>query len=348
MPNPYTDRPDVTFWKRSVAIDPAAVDPVVAAKFTITPRDRIATAGSCFAQHIARTLVRQGFGYLVTEAGPEDRGYGLYPARFGNLYSVRQLLQLFRRAYALFEPLDEAWTRPDGALVDPFRPQVEPAGFADIAALRADRATHLAAVRRMFETCDVFVFTLGLTEAWVSGVDGAVFPLAPGVVASPQHGDIGFHNFGVAEMVADFQAFLADLRLVNAGVRVILTVSPVPLIATFEDRHALVATAYSKAVLRVVAEEVSRADPAVAYFPSYEIITGHHTGYRFFAPDLRSVTPQGVDRVMALFARHYLDAAAPVAPRVTAAPRPVVNTDTQNAELAALYAVVCDEEAIEG
>jgi hypothetical protein len=51
---------------------------------------------------------------------------------------------------------------------------------------------------------------------------------------------------------------------------------------------------------------------------------------------------------MALFARHYLDAAAPVAPRVTAAPRPVVNTDTQNAELAALYAVVCDEEAIEG
>ena len=39
------------------------------------------------------------------------------------------------------------------------------------------------AVREMFERLDVFVFTLGLTEAWRSRIDGAVYPLAPDVVA---------------------------------------------------------------------------------------------------------------------------------------------------------------------
>ncbi|WP_431280812.1 GSCFA domain-containing protein [Humitalea sp. 24SJ18S-53] len=346
MPNPYTGRPDFSFWKRSVAIDAADVDPVVSAKITIAQQDRVATAGSCFAQHISRTLIRQGFNYLVTETGPEARGYGVFPARFGNIYSVRQLLQLFRRAYAIFEPRDEAWTRPDGALVDPFRPQVEPDGFATIDALRADRETHLAAVRLMFETCDVFIFTLGLTEAWRSTADGAVFPLAPGVVAEAGHADVAFHNFDVAEMTADLRAFIADLRIVNPAVGIILTVSPVPLIATYEDRHVLVSTAYSKAALRVVAEEVSRQDPGVAYFPSYEIITGAHAGNSFYEPGLREVTPLGVETVMALFSRHCLASEARparvLAPSVASAAR----TASDERDLVALQAIVCDEEAI--
>ena len=350
MVNPYRSLPDTSFWKRSVAaLAEADVDPVVAAPFRVGKDDRIATAGSCFAQHISRTLERLGYDYLVTEPGPAERNYGVFPARFGNIYTVRQLLQTFDRAYGLFRPQTTVWRLADGTYVDPFRPQIEPAGFASQAVLEADRRRHLACVRDMFESCDVFIFTLGLTETWMSTRDGAVFPVAPGVSGGEPGPGYTFHNLGVAEMTADINAFLRKLRMVNPDVRVILTVSPVPLVATYEPRHVLVANTYSKAALRVVAEEAVRADPGTAYFPSYEIVTGPQARGRYFAEDLRSVTEAGVAHVMDLFARHYLaERAEPVviAPsRAAPGPAPLAETDHRRFE--ELAAVVCEDEALD-
>lgn len=347
MANPYSGLPDHAFWSRAVAgRAPDQVRPAARPGFGIRPSDRVATAGSCFAQHISRALTAKGYGYLVTEPGPEDQGYGVFPARFGNIYCARQLLQLFQRAYGLFEPEEKAWRTADGRVVDPFRPRVQPGGFADEAAMRADRDTHLAAVRRMFEATDVLVFTLGLTEAWVSERDGAVFPLAPGVAGGP--GDAAHirpHNFTVEETVADLTTVIAMARAIRPGLRVLLTVSPVPLKATFEDRHVLVSTGYSKAVLRVAAGMVSDQTPGVDYFPSYEIVTGIQAGPGIWADDLRSVTPDGVSRVMAELARSYLDQAAGT--EVPTAARAAAPTADQRAEQAVLAQVICDEEAIE-
>ena len=348
MPNPYTGKPDHQFWRRSVAgRGPDAVDPVVAAPWRIAPSDRIVTAGSCFAQHIARTLAASGYNYLVTEGSPAHsfsgtEQYGLFSARYGNVYTVRQLLQLFDRAYALFEPVSVAWRRPDGRVVDPFRPSVT--SFADKDELIAERDAHLEAVRAAFELADVLVFTLGLTEAWIARKDGAVFPLAPGVVAAPRNAKgVLFANFSVAEMSADLAAFVGKLRSVNPGVRVILTVSPVPLAATYEDAHVLTATPYSKASLRVVAEEAARTLPAVAYFPSYEIVTGPQARGAFWAEDLREVTPEGVARVMRLFSQHYLGGSVEAS-----RPDPVaVPSAASLAEQHALGQIICDEELIE-
>lgn len=347
MANPYSGLPDHAFWSRAVAgRAPDQVRPAVRPGFAIAPTDRVATAGSCFAQHISRALTARGYGYLVTEPGPEEQGYGVFPARFGNIYCARQLLQLFQRAHGLFEPEEGAWRTPDGRVVDPFRPRVQPGGFADEAAMLADRETHLAAVRRMFGATDVLVFTLGLTEAWVSGRDGAVFPLAPGVAGGPDDAShIQPHNFTVEETVADLTAVIGMARAIRPDLRVLLTVSPVPLKATFEDRHVLVSTGYSKAVLRVAAGSVSDTVAGVDYFPSYEIVTGIQAGPGVWADDLRSVTPDGVSRVMAELARAYLDQAAEAAMAPT--PAPVAPTADQRAEQAALAQVICDEDAIE-
>lgn len=347
MTNPYSQLPDYAFWSRSVAkIDPASVDPTSEPPFKLSNLDRIATAGSCFAQHIARTLTREKFTYLVTEPGPEARNYGVFPARFGNIYSTRQLLQLFQRAYGLFVPADNIWRRRDGRFVDPFRPQVEPDGFSTIEELRQDQATHFAAVRTMFETADVFIFTLGLTESWEAELDGAVVPLAPGVAGGPDNASYRFVNRKVPEMIQDLTAFITKLRVIRPNLRVILTVSPVPLVATYEPRHVLVSTIYSKAALRVVAEEVSQSLPDVAYFPSFEIVTGHHTRYAHFEDDLRSVRPSGVDHVMSLFKRRFLTVDAPPVAAPARTPKAAVSAD-QAKEFDALYQVVCDEEALD-
>lgn len=343
MDNPYRGYPDHAFWSRSVAGQPGeAVQPVVRPGFAIAPGDRIATAGSCFAQHISRTLQSEGYDYLVTESGDAARHYGVYPARFGNIYTPRQLLQLFQRAYGLFTPREGEWKQGD-AWVDPFRPQVEPGGFASPEVLQVDRETHLAAVRTMFETADVFVFTLGLTEAWISAEDGAVFPSAPGVAGAPAVADhIHPHNFTVAEAAEDLRAFIDLARTLNPNLRILLTVSPVPLIATFTGQHVLSATTWSKAVLRVAAGMVAEALPLVDYFPSYEIVTGAHNGHRFWADDLRSVTPEGVAVVMAEFKRAYLGAEV-VAGSEPEHPAP----PDRRAEHEALGDVICDEEANE-
>lgn len=343
--NPYHLLPDTAFWARSVArSEPQEVDPVIRPAFMLRQSDRIATAGSCFAQHISRTLQREGFNYLVTEPGPEDRNYGIFPARFANLYNVRQLLQLFQRAYGLFEPKVSVWRHGD-AFVDPFRPQIESGGFPTEEALLADRETHLAAVRNMFEICDIFIFTLGLTEAWRSKIDGAVYPTAPGVAGGAEHvADVDFVNFEVEEMVADLKAFIAKFRVLNPAVRLILTVSPVPLIATYEERHVLVSTVASKSALRVVADQISRKVEGVAYFPSYEIITGVHARSFYYGQDLRTITRQGVDQVMSLFRKHYL--CGPAATPASAAGLPKRTIVDRSGEAAELYKIVCDEEVI--
>lgn len=352
--NPYRLKPETSFWKKSVALPAMTdVDPVVRAKVRIGSDSSIATAGSCFAQHIARTLVKQGYRYLIAEDAPafefcEDENYGTFSARYGNVYTVRQLLQLFYRAYALFEPLVGVWERTDGRFIDPFRPQIQSGGYGAPEQLAQDREAHLAAVREIFETCDVFVFTLGLTEGWLSNQDGAVYPLAPGVVSPHVSPDqYRFHNFTVAEVEADLEAFLANLRKVNPSVKVILTVSPVPLIATYTEDHVLTATAFSKAVLRAVAGSVSARHDWVDYFPSYEMITGMHTRGSFYEEDLREVRAEGVAYVMSKFSRHYLSDSVQLREPIADAPISEVELTRQRAVIDTVSQVICDEVAIE-
>jgi hypothetical protein len=308
--HPYRGLPLSRFWRQAIAGKAALeVDPVDRPPpFTLTPGDRIATAGSCFGQHLVRGLSEAGLTHHVVEAD-EGSMFPPYAARYGHIYTVRQLVQLFDRANGQFIPTEPAWRRADGSFEDPFRQSLAHVGWPSLATLMADRERHLAAVRRLFEEIDVFIFTLGLTEAWVSRADGAVFALAPGVLAGRHDPERhAFVNFTAAEVVADLEGFITRLRTVNPGARIVLTVSPVPLAATYEPHHVLVASTYGKAVLRAAAGEVERRHAHVAYFPAYELVAGPHVAAESFATDLRSVTAATVDRVVALFLRHFADA----------------------------------------
>ena len=344
--NPYMGIPSYQHWRKAMTgVNPSDMDPVVIRDLSITKDDRVATAGSCFAQHIARTLQGAGYNYFVAERAPANMSaaeawqanYGVFSARYGNIYSARQLVQLFDRAYGRFDSEDTAWMRPDGRYADPFRPRIEAGGYVSAEEVGEAARAHLAAVRHMFERLDVFVFTLGLTEGWRSKRDGAVFPLAPGVAAGEMDPEkYEFVNFTVAEVTADLRGFVERLRKVNPAAKIILTVSPVPLMATFENRHVLTATTYSKAVLRVAAEEISRSQEKVWYFPSYEIITGNYSRGMYYEDDLRSVTTQGVQHVMRLFLAHT------TAEGVGGA----TGDAAVDAELRAVADIICDEEAI--
>jgi hypothetical protein len=350
--NPYSRRPSSAFWSRAIvrpAID--EVRPGDGLRPIIDRTTKVATAGSCFAQHVARAMVSFGLNYYVAECAPVDvdaetanaRGYGLFSARYGNIYSTRQLLQLIRRAWGRFTPVETAW-EVEGGFIDPFRPNIGET-FRSVAALEAARASHLAQVRRMFETLDVFVFTLGLTEGWVDRRDGAAFPVTPGAVtksADPAHFE--FLNLDYAAVKEDLIAFLGDLFAVNPGAQVILTVSPVPLIATYGKQDVLTATTYSKSVLRAAAGDVADLFDAVQYFPSYEIITGAFNRGEYFESDLRSVRSEGVTHVMQVFRERLVIGAQQEALTAESMSERSSTHEQIVEHIARQMQVVCDEE----
>ena len=107
MNHPYKNLPDRQFWSRAVAGYRHLLSTrFMSRRFAVSKTSRIATAGSCFAQP-SRELLNSGFNYFVTETGPssssvaerEARNFGQFSARYGNVYTVRQLLQLFERAF---------------------------------------------------------------------------------------------------------------------------------------------------------------------------------------------------------------------------------------------------------
>ena len=351
--HPYRNLPDSAYWRRSVAAKGHEVDPIAGDFPQIARGDKVATAGSCFAQHVARHLAASGFNYLVTErahpiidpAAARAAGYGLYTARYGNIYTTLQLVQLVDRAYGRFAPAEDVWVDPDGkSVVDPFRPTVQPGGYASEAEMHADRAQHFSAVREALETLDVMIFTLGLTEGWVSTIDGAAFPLCPGVAGGTfDPAAHQFRNLRMAEVRTQIGEFVERLRAINPRARLILTVSPVPLAASASGNHVLPATIYSKSVLRAAAQEAAEDLDGVSYFPSYEIITGPQARGRFFAEDLREVTEDGVDHVMRVFLRHAAGIEADVADTPAA-----TTDDAFTAGVARWVETMCDEAMLDG
>jgi hypothetical protein len=317
------------------------VRPIPAKRFAIPDGTRIGTAGSCFAQEVAKVLVNlPNVEFLQTEHNTPDQP--MFSALYGNIYTVRQLRQIFFEAFGLTPQLDIAWRRDDGRWVDAHRPAMFAAGFDSSAAVALERAKHLAAVKRLFTECSIFVFTLGLTEAWTSASGEIVFPIAPGIVAEDVSGGrYKFHNFTYDEILQDLGDIIVQLRAINPKARCVLTVSPVPLVATYSDEHVLVATTHSKSILRAICSAAETKWNNVFYFPSYEIISSHYNGGSYYDPNKRTIARAGVEHVMSVFKEAYFgpQSAAP-------APEPIERQTTLDEAFEAGGKVICDEELI--
>lgn len=344
MSSPYANLGEAAFWRASVAERHPYDLSLPMREPLLRPQDRIATAGSCFAQHIGKQLKRRGARYVDLEPlpgaiPPEEAarfGYGLFSCRYGNVYTTRQLLQLLREAIGERSPSEQVWTK-GGRYYDALRPSVDPVGHDSAADILHLRRAHLARVKQLLTSIDVFVFTMGLTETWAARSDGTVYPSAPGTLAGEWDATkYEFLNLRYTDVMSDLRAALDIMRAANPALRVILTVSPVPLKATASGEHVLIANSQSKSTLRAVAGDLAADDPRVSYFPSYELIASHSMRAMFFDPDLRSVNAGGVDFVMAKF---FDEGSTSSAPRGISAVPMTQPPPSSHLDL------VCDEEA---
>lgn len=160
----------------------------------------------------------------------------------------------------------EVW-RKSNRIYDPFRPTIEPDGFASEEEMLALRQQTIRSLRAIVETCRVFVFTLGLTEAWLNSVEGYVYPMCPGTSAGEFDARVHqFKNYTFFEIYSDLVDVLRMLRAHNPDIKVLLTVSPVPLTATASGDHVLNATIRSKSILRTIASAAVSENDFVDYF----------------------------------------------------------------------------------
>ena len=88
------------------------------------------------------------------------------------------------------------------------------------------------------------------------------------------------------------------------NIRVILTVSPVPLNVTFSGFDITQANTLSKATLRTVAQEIADRDDMIDYFPSYEMVMLSDPEIAWY-PDYRHVRVEMVKRIMKVFIDNY-------------------------------------------
>jgi hypothetical protein len=278
---------------------------------TIEAATRVSSFGSCFAQKIASNMKARGIQYLDYEkrppdvAGdPKDLGYEMFSARTGNIYTTPQWLQLIKRAVGVetVDPICQTGCGGDYIIVT--RPFI--GSFATREEAEREEANHLAAVARVIRDSEVMVFTLGLNEAWYDQARSIYLPVAPGCgwgqFDSTQH---IFRVIDSAEAAANIREAEALIRQINPEIHMLYTVSPVPLVATFQNTSVLQATTLSKAVLRTAVYDFFNTETAHAdrrhYFPSYEIITNPFEITKNFLADMRTISDAGERRVMGEF-----------------------------------------------
>lgn len=343
--NPYENLPPEAFWKTAVASrHPFDIAGLWLPKCNIAPEDQVSTYGSCFAQHIGRSLKKRGYGWMITEKAPiglsaenlTKFNYELFSSRTANIYTPSLLKQWVGWALEDKPVPSEIWEQ-DGRFYDPFRPTIEPGGFESADELNRCREHTISCFRKSVVDANHFVFTLGLTEHWVHGGGGFEYPLCPGTVAGEfdptQH---VFKNHGYQETREHLLQAISVMRSANPELRFLLTVSPVPLTATMSGNHVLAATMHSKSILRAVAGSLTEEFDFIDYFPSYEIINSPAFRGMFFEPNLRNVNPRGVEFVMDSFFKCLADkyGAAKVA-------KPKKNSRQEKDD------AVCEEELLE-
>lgn len=276
--------------------------------FQIKPEDTIFAIGSCFARNVEKSLESVGKRVLSREfeLGPIGESIG-DAANFFNKYSIQSVTNEIRWAL-------ERDTFPGADLF--YEIGKESYSDCQLGTAKLDfpieeildfRHRYLDAMQQV-ATADVVILTLGYVETWYDrklGLYLNVAPPMPMLKTEPDRFEFRVLSYSdVLEGLNDFFNLLQKHG--KPGQKMLFTVSPVPLLATFRDMDVLVANAYSKSVQRAALDEFLLNKTGADYFPSYEFVTLSNPSVAWSRGDFRHVSPDVVHRIMENVLSNYV------------------------------------------
>jgi len=299
--------------------------PAIRPGFQLQREDKLFAIGSCFARGIESALIEQKMEVLsrTTEFDSFPAANNEMRLGFTNKYNTFSIYNELHWA------LDPAAEFPRHSLVEVgnglfYDPHTNPA--LQLSSLEETIRRHqlIETVTRRIAQCRVVIITLGLAEVWRDKIADIFLNHTPIPEALRSHPDrYEFHVTNFAQNLSNLERIHTLLsQFGHPDVQVVVTVSPVPLMATFSGEDVVIANTYSKSVLRTVAQEWATAHKNVHYFPSYEIVQNSDRLVTW-EEDLRHVKGEVASHIMRLFLRHYLAGSPDTPYKLSASPNPV-------------------------
>lgn len=165
----------------------------------------------------------------------------------------------------------------------------------------------LARAREALVQASALIYTCGV--AFCPFVDGEVIFRGRDQVSREK--GIKWRLTTVAENQDHLEAIIAMVREVNPAIKIILTVSPIPLLRAFTAKSVFAADCLSKSVLRAAVGQLMEKNlPDVFYWPSFEAIRwlGGHIGPIFGVGGVDQRHPGEVflDEIMDAFVKAFV------------------------------------------
>ncbi|MEM7238879.1 MAG: GSCFA domain-containing protein [Pseudomonadota bacterium] len=281
--------------------------------FTIAPDETVFALGSCFARNIERVLTEKGMSVLSTgfdfggiEANTTE------PGNFFNKYSIHSIASELGWAFDRESFPGEAILYQGREGEGVFDLQLGSALLkSPLDEVLAFRHRYLDAIALAAEA-DVVIVTLGYVETWYDTELDLYLNVAPiPNLIKRMPGRFEFRVLGYQDVLDGLRE---TYRLLSAHrtrpMKMLVTVSPVPLKTTFRDMDVLVANAYSKSVQRAAIDEFLLETRDVDYFPSYEFVTLSHPDTTWRPSDYRHLSLDFVNHIMTHVLGTYLPGTA--------------------------------------
>jgi hypothetical protein len=303
------DKPGHASKRLGDSIMTLKIDPKVA----MPKAPKLFAMGSCFAREIERGFKLRGFDVLsLPEAmtqDPELQSDGFFNAALLNRYNVPSMELEFRNL------LEGPGVLGDDELVIDDSPHglhdMHYYGFlpkettAEIGSRRTLLRKYLAGLTE----ADIVIVTLGLAEACFDLMAQKYRNGSPSIREIRQKRPLEMHFVDYDETLACLERIRGLLaKHCVSKPTLIVTVSPVPLTATYFSDDVVIANSEAKAILRAAAGTFSARHADAVYFPSYEIVTlsDRKTAYK---GDMRHVNRGIVDHIVETFVQTFdLDA----------------------------------------
>ena len=242
--------------------------------FKITKKTRIASLGACFNVEIKNFLIKSDFNYLITE---EEKGY--WPqgdtcrnpcyhasAAWDRVYNTFTFLNILK--YTFEGQRFNRFFEDKGQILDLVRNNIR---YPDLGTAQKDLDNHILASREALSTCDVLVYTLGLTEIWEDADRG--FVIGGRDKDLPFSSNITFRVSRHQENLYNLNRSYEIIKKHNPNVKLLILVSPILMKATFrKDVNIFVSNCNSISTLLSVANEFIEDKKDVYYLPFYEAI----------------------------------------------------------------------------